>query len=134
MVLAFIGPSEERRKALTAAGQPLPPPVSIRALVDTGASNTCVDPTVLTDLGLSPTGRTTVLTAGGAPEDRDQYDVWLAIPGSDRTAPPLLIPTIAVIATPLLDLQGFHALIGRDILERCLLHYNGSLKTFTLAY
>lgn len=47
MVNAALGVSEARRQALTAAGQPVPPFVPIRALLDTGASVTCVDPTVI---------------------------------------------------------------------------------------
>jgi hypothetical protein len=42
--------------------------------------------------------------------------------------------TIPVVASELLVSQGFHALIGRDILNQCLFSYNGSMKLFTLAY
>jgi hypothetical protein len=39
-----------------------------------------------------------------------------------------------VIAADLLQAQGIHALIGRDILMQCVLHYNGTTGTFTLAF
>lgn len=134
MVMAFVSISLGRHKALTEGAQPLPQPVKIHALIDTGASCTCVDPQVLTDLGLSPTGSTPVVTVGGTPEDRDQYDVGLAIPGASQDDAFLVFHTIPVIAAPLFAVQGFHALIGRDILGRCVLNYNGSLQQFTLAY
>jgi hypothetical protein len=47
VVLALVMPSRPRIDALTANNQPTPQPVPIRALVDTGASVTCVDPAVM---------------------------------------------------------------------------------------
>jgi hypothetical protein len=38
-----------------------------------------------------------------------------------------------VISSELLAAQGIHALIGRDILSRCVLMYNGA-AFFTIAY
>ncbi len=42
-------------------------------------------------------------------------------------------PTIPVVAAVLLP-QGFHALIGRDVLSHCLLTYDGASGLFSLAY
>ena len=39
-----------------------------------------------------------------------------------------------VVASELFQAQGYHALLGRDILQRCVLTYNGSVGIFTLAY
>lgn len=47
---------------------------------------------------------------------------------------PLIVATLPVISAELLVVQGFHALIGRDILDRCLFVYNGTTQLFTLAY
>jgi len=128
---AAVGVSEARAAALTAADQPIPPLVPIRALVDTGASCTCVDPSVLAALSLTPTGSVSVNTpsTGATPHSADQYDVGLAIPNGT----PLVLQTIPVVAAELLP-QGFHALIGRDILDQCLLVYNGKIRLFTLAF
>ena len=90
---AFVGVSAARQMALEAVGQPVPALVRIRALVDAGATATCIDPTV-----------------------------------------PATLPTIPVAAVDLLLSQGFHALIGRDILRNCVFHYNGSTGLFTLAF
>lgn len=132
----LIGVSQARRGALLAAGQPVPNLIQVRGLVDTGASGTCVDPSVLKTLGLSPTGIVTLNTpsTGAQPHTADQYDVSLAIPSSVPTHAPLLVPNLAVVCAELLIAQGFHALIGRDILSRCLLSYNGLTGLFTLAY
>ena len=34
----------------------------------------------------------------------------------------------------LFNQQGFHALIGRDVLAGCILTYNGAIGLFMLAY
>jgi hypothetical protein len=133
---AFVAVSQARSDALAAAGRQLPDPVSIRALVDTGASCTCVDPSVLiTRLGLTPTGSVNVNTpsTGSTPHRADQFDVALIIPAATG-APALVLQTIPVVSSELLGGQGFHALIGRDILDRCLFVYNGAVKLFTLAF
>ena len=107
---------------------------NIRALVDTGASHTCIDPMVFTALGLQPTGKTPMLTpsTGSTPIEADTYDVAVIIPNGNQ--PGRIIPNIAVSASELFAAQGFHALVGRDILQRCVLNYNGAAAIFTLAY
>lgn len=133
MVDAFVGVSAPRRQALTAANQAVPNVVQIRGLLDTGASHSCMDPSVLTAFGLTPTGTALVNTptTGNAPVTVDQYDVALLIPVPNGA--PLIQQTLPVTASDLFTSQGFHALIGRDILSQCVFVYNGS-GFFTLAY
>lgn len=132
---ATVWVSAPRQDALRLAGQPFPKPVPIQALVDTGASHTCIDPSVLAALGLTPTGSVLVATpsTGSSPHKADQYDVSLLIPGAHQGHAPLIIPTLSVTES-ILHGQGFDALIGRDILGNCLLHYNGMTGMFTLAF
>jgi hypothetical protein len=127
--------SAARRQALAAAGQPLPAAVPIRALVDTGASCTCIDPVVLKALGLAPTGVAAVhtpSTSGGAPHMANQYDVSLVLVN------PKLTYTFHVLAVMESDLQSqgtnIDALLGRDALSACLLVYDGQTGIFTLAF
>lgn len=133
IIEAFVGVSIPRREALLAAGQTVPNPIHIRGLLDTGASGTCVDPSVLAALGLTPTGTVPVSTptTGATPVVVDQYDIGLIIPAGNGQ--PLLSQTLPVVASELLAAQGFHALIGRDILSQCVFVYNGS-GFFTLSY
>lgn len=133
---AMIGVSAARQIALSTAGQPTPSLVPIRALVDTGASASCADPSVLTSLNLTPTGSATVNTpsTGNRPVNADQYDISLIVPAAAANQTPLVVSTLPVICAELLASQGFHALIGRDILANCVFLYNGSLGLFTLAY
>jgi hypothetical protein len=134
----MIGVSEARRAALVAAGLTIPNFVPIRGLIDTGASCTCLDPTVIAALQLPQTGSVSMLTpsTGATPHATAQYDASLFIPSVPNQAP-LSFPTIPIVASDLVG-QGIHALLGRDILSRCVLHYNGGAPAggglFTLAF
>jgi hypothetical protein len=127
--------SVARINALKAAGQPLPDAQKVRALIDTGASITGVDPTVLAALGISQTGEAEIHTpsTGGTPVKFPTYDVAIGIyegrPGTGH----FISETIQVTATDL-SRHGFQVLIGTDVLASCLFHYNGAEGFFTLAY
>lgn len=127
-----VAVSDERREALVKAGQPVPNPVLIRALIDTGASCTCIDPSVLQHLGLTPTGSTPIHTpsTGTGTHNADQYDVNIVLRHPELS---LTLGTIPVIEAHLV-MQGIQALLGRDVLASCLLVYNGELGFFTLSF
>jgi hypothetical protein len=133
IISVYVAVSQPRADALTAAGTAIPAPVLIRALVDTGASCTCIDPGVLTPLGLTPTGQMPMLTpsTGAVPQLKNQYDVSLIIPSGPHT--PLVFSAIPITESDL-AVQGIQALIGRDILADCILAYNGTMRMFTLAF
>lgn len=134
IILAVLSVIQARADALTAANLPVPPVQRMNALIDTGASCTCVDPAIITALGLSPTGTTQMFTpsTGAQGHTTDQYDANLKIYCTMQQAP-LEIPVIAVVAAEL-RVQGIDALIGRDVLAYCLLSYNGTSGFFTLAF
>ena len=84
---------------------------------------------------MTPTGNTTVETlfTGKQPVNAYQYDIcFIAVAAKDQS--PFLIPNLPVVCMELLESQGIHALVGRDILTQCLFSYNGSQGQFTLAY
>jgi hypothetical protein len=128
----LIGVSRAKAVALAADKQPIPIPVQIRALIDTGCSGTCVEGEVLRSLGLIPINKTQVLTAttGQTPEIVDLYDASLAI----------LHPQLNMIfaPTPIMECKplgrSYRCLLGRDLLAHCILSYNGTATTFTLAF
>jgi hypothetical protein len=134
LLTAVLRVTQARADALTAAQQPVPPMQRMIALVDTGASCTCVDPAIIQALALSPTGSTQMFTpsTGAQGHITDQYDAGLQIYCA-MTQAPLEIPIIAVVASDL-RVQGIDALIGRDVLQYCLLSYNGQSGFFTLAF
>ena len=132
---AVVYVSPERIVALHAANKPVPNPIQIRDLIDTGASCTCVDPSVMKDLEIEARGKAAVhtpSTKGKAPHEANQFDVVVVIPVSPGS-PPLISGTIPVIEAEL-EHQGYKALIGRDILSKCLLYFDGKGKFFTLGF
>jgi predicted aspartyl protease len=132
MVDLFIGVSGPRSAALQSAGIAVPQPVTVRAMIDTGASCTVIDPTSIQSLGLVPTGTVPIHTpsTAGTAIHCSQYDVMLAIYHPKFS---LVVGTAPIITSDLLS-QGFHALIGRDVLSRCLFIYDGAAAQFTLAF
>ena len=135
VLTVVIGVSVPRGDALMTAGRAVPTGISARALIDTGASCSCVDPSILVKLELTPTGSVPVHTpsTGGAPHLAEQYYVSLIIPGAGTHHVPLAIPAVPVTAANL-SLQGVDALIGRDVLRECIFIYNGSVGLFTIAF
>src|SRR5207249_2492363 len=81
--------------ALPAANQPVPTPISIRALVDTAASCTRVHPSDFTSLQPTPTGSAQMHTPSTrtAPAVPDQHDVALATFAAANQAP-LILPAV----------------------------------------
>jgi len=117
---------------LAERGQPIPAPVAGWALLDTGATRSCVDASVLQKLGLSPVGVVQTATAGGM-VPQYLYPARLRFPAEG-----LDIEFASVIGV---DLKGLRiadreliVLIGRDVLAHCVLIYNGPGGFFTLAF
>jgi hypothetical protein len=113
-------------------GRPVPSPMTLRTLVDTGASDCALDFGVINHFGLMPTGRVKIHTSSTGPEyeERDQYGMSLYIgsqPGETAEY------TVSVIGAGLAS-EGFLAIIGWSVLERCVLLCNGPNKTFQLDY
>jgi len=135
VVNAGIMVGDARQQALQDAGQDIPAPQLIRALVDTGAGISGVDPAVLKALGLTQTGEAEIHTPStkGVAVVTPTYDVKIAILAGRPGDLHFISETIQVTATDL-TVQGLQALIGRDILKRCILHYNGADEHFTISY
>jgi hypothetical protein len=125
--------STPRRNALISAGLPVPKPVVIQVLVDTGASCSCIESSQLAKLGISPTGVIAVHTpsTGSAPVQLKQFDVDLGIVLDDGKFQ--FIETLPVIESQFPS-QNIDGLLGRDVLSRGILIYNGTAKTFTLSF
>lgn len=126
--------SHARRQVLTEAAQPVPAPQYITALIDTGASISAIDPKAIAALGITPTGQADITTPStqGTPVTADTYDVSVAILAGRSGDSHFISDTIQVTAS---DLGGaIEALIGTDILNKCIFTYNGADGCFTLSW
>lgn len=130
-----VGVSKPRARLLAARGVKAPDFIWANALIDTGASCTCVDKAILAELGMPPSGKARVHTSStaGRPTELDIYDTELRItlpPGSIK-----IFPAIPVIATQLASHdKTVEALIGRDVLNSCLMIFDGEASQFSLSF
>lgn len=97
------------------------------ALIDTGATSSVVDASLVRSLGVNPIGMANVGTAGG-PATQPVYPLRITLQGVNLT-----INFSQVTGAPL-NAMGLVALLGRDLLARMILLYDGPSSEFTLAY
>ncbi len=116
---------------LASQSQSIPSPVAGFALIDTGATRSCVYIHVISSLGVNPISITSLGTAGG----RSQHHLYPA-----KFNFPAIKFEVEFGSVAGIDLSGqgvgnmqIIALIGRDVLSRCLLVYNGPKGSFSLA-
>lgn len=106
-------------------GGQYPPAKKVIALIDTGASHTCIDESIAIELGLIARDVITVNTPSGSTQQK-VYDIVVSLPNLQNVSIPLLSPGSNLTAQP------YRALIGRDILAHCTLIYNGWDNSYQL--
>lgn len=116
---------------LSKQGQQIPTPVSGLALIDTGATRSCVDSQAISSLGVNPIGISFLGTARG----QSRHHLYPA-----KFVFAAIKFEIEFSSAVGVDLSGqgvggqqLVALIGRDVLLRGVLIYHGTLGTFSLA-
>jgi hypothetical protein len=114
--------------ALTKAGQAVPAPIQVDAQVDTGASGSCVQQGILAPLGLQPVGVSLVNTPTSQNVPCPMYAVRILFPAHQG-----FLDDVTILEAPLAG-QNINFLIGRNILARALLIYNGPHGSFTLSF
>jgi predicted aspartyl protease len=127
IVQVSITTEENIAKSLAQQGKILPPPKAGWALIDTGASVTCVDDQAAKDLGLPVIDVVPMCSASHAQTLQNVYPIQITIPGLGFN---LQAPRAVGAA---LDAQGLILLIGRDVLQMCTLFYNGPAGQVTLS-
>ena len=95
------------------------------ALLDTGATTTCVDQSVVGNFNLVPTGNIRRVVSGNDVTERSTYLVRIEFPSIGG------IDDVEVSAIDLKRFNGQIAIIGNDILKFFSIHYNGPKKTFS---
>lgn len=109
-------------------GLQIPAPQAGIALLDTGASRSCVDKETIRQLNIPSIGIERVYTPQGN-EEQHKYPVRISFPGTT-------LPTVEFGSAygSTLKEQGLLALIGRDLLTHFSFIYNGPGGFISLAY
>jgi hypothetical protein len=131
---ALVGVSRSRRGALLRVGFAVPEPVAVRAPLDTGSFACAFMPEVFQRLGVEALQQIPVRTPStrpGEPHICGLYDVELTLVSNGRAVP---FRRIQAIASDDFDRDGVQALIGRDVLDACVLEYCGPHLAFSLAF
>ena len=93
----------------------------VRALIDTGASLTIINPQIAVTCKLKQTGHQKINAVGGEAGEYPEYAAAISFP---ETGLPSL-GTTRVVACPIIRQPFFSCLIGRDILRKWLFSYDG---------
>lgn len=116
----------ELEKKLIAEGKQLPKPITILAMVDTGASNCVLQEDIPKQLGLNPVNKIKMKTPSCHDYDCYQYAIRMIIPEQNFFYEGLF-------TTASLKDQEIKGLIGRDLLMHGTLIYIGYMNQFTFA-
>ncbi len=121
-----IGVSARREAALRAAGDPVPDPLLISALIDTGASHTVIQQNLAVLLNIQPVGLSAFHTASAPNVLCPRYAIQLYFPQN--------VVFRATVVEAALPGQHIQCLIGRDILAHAVLIYIGESNLFSLSF
>ncbi len=105
----------------------VPEPVSGWALIDTGASNTCIDNTIATNLHLPVIDQVKMASATHNGTLSNVYPVFMRFIGV-----PIEVNAERVIGAELGN-QGLIILLGRDLLQNFTMFYNGITGQITIS-
>ena len=119
VVVAISAPRFEIEEG-RGVGLEYPEPYRVRALIDTGAAVTVVNPELIKTCRLRHTGFAEIVAAGGSGRYQE-LAAAIYFPDTDLVS----IELIRVVACPIVR-QPVSCLIGRDILRRWRFLYNGT--------
>lgn len=114
----------------TAQKKTIPTPKKGVALIDTGATNTCVDYTVISSLGVKSVGVINSGTAGGLAQ-MNLFPARLKFPNENLDLEFTSCAGVSLDGQAALGLP-IVALLGRDVLSNFILIYNGPAGMYTI--
>lgn len=94
---------------------------SMRALIDTGAALTIINPQIAKTCKLLQTDWNKITAVGGVEGEYPAYAAAISFPGTELPR----LDVIRVVACPIIKQPFFSCLIGRDILRKWILTYDG---------
>ena len=122
-----LSPLEAQIKSLHAKGETPPKPVVGFALIDTGAGSTCIDREAATQAGLACVDSGPLISATHESEIVPIFAGRLTVGDLSRN-----IDAHRAYGGKL-EGQELIAVVGRDVLQRCVFVYNGLDGSFSLA-
>ncbi|MCI0462492.1 MAG: retroviral-like aspartic protease family protein [Gemmataceae bacterium] len=129
----LIGADGARTAALHQAGAPIPRPLQVRALIDTGSDVTAVAPRVLQQVGAVLLTSVPGLTASG-PVSAQLFEVSLNVFGPAGAAGPMFVKSTLVVTELAAALPNIEVLLGQDVLAECLFLLDGPRGHFLLGF
>ena len=125
IVEARIAVNGHVEEILRKSGAAVPMPITLTAMIDTGATGSVIREGLPAQLGLNPVGVTQINTPSSTNVQCFEFLLRVVFPNN-------VIFETTVIEAPL---QGQHIqfLIGRDILQHCVMICVGYLNQFTLS-
>ncbi len=117
--------AETAENTLQQASQPIPQPVRVTALIDTGASVSVIQQGLAQQLGLQPVGIVYVNTPSSENVHCYQYALRFIFPNR------VIFQTTAIEAR--LQGQNIQCLLGRDLLSHGVFVYIGYKDLFSLS-
>jgi hypothetical protein len=127
-----VAVTEEQAELQEAEGLPVPLPVIVPALLDTGARESLISQDVADQLGLDRRGIRNVFGVEGNISVSGHLCVVRVFYGGVPTN--LLAYSASVIAVPNLNHLGARMILGRDLLRLCVVIYNGTHSTCTFTF
>ena len=121
-----IAVPQQLEALLAGEGTPVPAPIPVSMLVDTGASGTLIQAGLPQRLGLQPVGSQLISTPSSENVHCLQYSFRLLLPKG-------LVAVVTAVEAPLQG-QNIQGLIGRDLLQHGILVYLGQENQFTLSF
>jgi predicted aspartyl protease len=97
------------------------PALLVKALVDTGASLTIINPEIAATCKLRHTDKNKINAVGGEAGEYPAHAAAISFPGTVLPS----FDVIRVVACPIVKQPFFSCLIGRDILRKWLFVYDG---------
>lgn len=104
-----------------------PQPEKGQGLLDTGATFTAVDTSIILKFNLKPTGNMRQIVSGNDVTQRSTYVVRIAFPSLQCG-----IDNVEVVGVNAQKYNGLIAIIGNDVLRNFILNYNGPENSFSL--
>jgi predicted aspartyl protease len=127
VIQVTVGLEQTMAHALIQQGKAIPPARAGLALIDTGASVSCIDEQAAQDMKLPVVDVGKMTSASHDSHPCNLYPIQIVLPaGIAFGAPRAMGASLAA--------QGLIAIIGRDILQVCTLFYNGNAGQITLSF